>query len=217
MDSNKITVFIIGKGYPNVLDFIEEMNKENKNQIFVRGYLDDNKKLHNKNFNGFKVIGSLSMIKKHKNARVINAVCSSSTLRNKIFEKIKRYNGKLINIIHPKAIYQNARLGKGLIIGPNVYFGKNSIIGDGSVISFNSHVGHDTKIGKNCIIESGSMILGWCKIGNHVHIGSNATIKQSIFIGNNVVVGMGSVVIENVKNFFSVFGNPARTFYKRNK
>ena len=217
MDTNKIPVFIIGKGYPNVLDYIEETNKQKKDQILVRGYLDDNKKLHNKNFHGYKVIGSLSLIKKHKDVKIINAVCSSNTLRKKIFEKIKRYNGKLINIIHPNSVHQNAKLGKGLIIGPNVYFGKNSVIGDGSVINFNTNVGHDTKIGKNCIIETGSIILGLCKIGDNVHIGSNATIKQSLFIGNNVVVGMGSVVIENVKSFFSVFGNPARLFYKRKK
>ena len=47
------------------------------------------------------------------------------------------------------------------------------------------------------------------EIGDNVFIGSGVTIVPGIKIGKNARVGAGSVVIANVADGETVFGNPA--------
>lgn len=52
-------------------------------------------------------------------------------------------------------------------------------------------------------------------IGNDVWIGSNVTIMQGVKIGDGAVIGRNSHVVENVKPYSVVGGNPATLYYYR--
>lgn len=91
-------------------------------------------------------------------------------------------------------------------------FNSHTIIKDNTKIDSNVCIGHDDIIGENVVITSGASIAGLVTVGKNVYVGMNATVKQRLDIGNDALIGMGSVVISNVKEGISVFGNPAVKF-----
>ena len=103
---------------------------------------------------------------------------------------------------------------KNVEVGPHVCiekgFNSNTIIRDNVKIDSLVSIGHDDIIGKNVSITSGAVLAGLVEVSEDAFIGLNATIKQRVKIGTNSMVGMGSVVINNVKDGVTVFGNPAR-------
>ena len=107
-------------------------------------------------------------------------------------------------------IGNNVELSSGVTVERG--FNSNTIIKDNTKIDSNVCLGHDDILGENVIITSGASIAGLVTIGDNAYIGMNATIKQRLNIGNNAMVGMGAVVIANVKEDVSVFGNPAKKF-----
>ena len=48
------------------------------------------------------------------------------------------------------------------------------------------------------------------KIGDLTFVGAGSVIIPQISIGSNVTIGAGSTVINNIKNNFTVYGNPAK-------
>lgn len=107
-----------------------------------------------------------------------------------------------------------------IIIGNNVMIGSNSTIDratiDATIIEDNVkidnlvQIAHNCHIGKNSLIIGGAMIGGGVRIGESSWISPNVTILQQVKIGSHCKVGIGSVVLRNVKDGMTVFGNPAK-------
>lgn len=108
----------------------------------------------------------------------------------------------------------------GVCIGDNVMIGSNSTIDratiDTTVIEDNVkidnlvQIAHNCHIGKNSLIIGGAMIGGGVTIGESCWISPNVTILQQVRIGSHCKVGIGSVVLRNIKDGATVFGNPAK-------
>ncbi len=106
-----------------------------------------------------------------------------------------------------------------VIIGDNVYLGSNvtidratidaTIIEDNVKIDNLSHVAHNCIIRSNTLVTAGVMFCGGVKVGKNSWIAPNSSIHQQTKIGENCTVGMGAVVLTNVKDGRTVFGNPA--------
>lgn len=109
-----------------------------------------------------------------------------------------------------------------VIIGNNVDIGahtcidrgtiNDTIIEDGAKIDNLVHIGHNCVIGKNVSITPGVVLGGSVVIGDGTFIGMNATIMEHLKIGKNVTIGMGAVVVKDVPDGETWFGNPARRF-----
>ena len=107
-----------------------------------------------------------------------------------------------------------------VIIGNHVQIGANSTIDratiDATVIEDNVkidnlvHIAHNCKIGANTIITGGAFVSGGVNIGKNAWLAPNCTIHQQIKIGNYSKVGIGAVLLKNVKDGDTVFGNPAK-------
>ncbi len=107
-----------------------------------------------------------------------------------------------------------------IIIGNNVMIGSNTTIDratiDSTIIEDNVkidnlvQIAHNCHIGKNSLIIGGAMIGGGVSIGESSWIAPNVTILQQVKIGSHCKVGIGSVVLRNVKDGMTVFGNPAK-------
>lgn len=121
-------------------------------------------------------------------------------------------NGSLIHLPHygKLIIKNNVEVGFNSVVGKALYPGDTTLIDEGSKLANCCAVGHDCKIGKNVMIYAGSMVAGFVDIGDNTHITLNSTIKNGIKIGKNVQVNMGSVVIYDIPDNQTVFGNPAR-------
>lgn len=128
---------------------------------------------------------------------------------NKILDK----GGEFISLIHPTAIIgNNARIGKGCIIGAYANISCDTCLGDYVTFSVKAGMGHDSVIGDFSHIGGLTNISGFVTIGSSVTVHPCCNIIPHCKIGDNAILGTGSVVINNVKSGITVFGNPAKKF-----
>lgn len=97
-------------------------------------------------------------------------------------------------------IGHNVKIGKNVVIYPNVTICEGVEIGDNSIIYPNVTIREFTKIGKNCILQPGSVIgsdgFGFIKInGNNVKIEQigNVIIEDEVEIGANTCIDRGTI------------------------
>lgn len=108
----------------------------------------------------------------------------------------------------------------GVIIKDNVEIGANTCVAKGIVgdtlleddvkVDNLVHIAHDCIISKRALIIAGATLCGYVEIGENARVSPNACIKQRVKVGKNSVVGLGAVLLKNVKDNTTVFGNPAK-------
>ena len=189
------------------------------NDIIVYGFLDDDKSKHNTEIGGIPVLGDIDD-KKYldligKDCEVFIA-SDDNVLRMSLVDSIKKdYETMPVNAIHPDAhIAATAILHHGTLINQNVTIGAFAEIGNhcilhsGAIIDYGSRVGDFVQIGAGSIVNPGVVIE------DGAFIGSGVTMVSGVTIGSNARVGAGSVVIANVAEKETVFGNPAKPVEK---
>jgi len=135
-------------------------------------------------------------------------------IRKKIVEQLPN-NTKFSSIIHPSVKIPNStKIGDGCIITSGSIISVNVNIGNHSQLNFNSIIGHDCIIGDFFTTAPSVNINGNCKIGKNVYMGTNCAIRQNISICDNAIIGMGSVVIKDITQEGTYFGNPSRKILK---
>jgi len=106
--------------------------------------------------------------------------------------------------IDPTAkVGQNARIAKGVSVGPGVVIDDGVEIGLNSVIASGCKIGENSTLGKNCRLDSNVVIYHNCRLGNNVVVQANSTIGSTGF-GYSFIDGAhkliphnGGVVIED--------------------
>lgn len=119
--------------------------------------------------------------------------------------------GKFINIIHKTAsIDRNTTHGIGCIICAHV--GISCDIKVGSFVTMQTYtiVGHDGFIGNYCHLGTRAFMSGNSVLGEVTTIQTNSIILPHVKVGNDCMVGAGAVVIKEVKDGVTVYGNPAK-------
>ena len=116
---------------------------------------------------------------------------SSAGIRVNCFNHLFEQNGRII--LGYIDIGESASLGGFVTIAPGVTIGKSA------------DIGAEVKIGPGV------------KIGNYAKIGPGSMITPFITIGEGAIVTTGSVVLENVKPYTKVYGNPAKVINEKVK
>lgn len=89
----------------------------------------------------------------------------------------------------------------------------NSKIGDFTFIDSNTVIGHDVEIGNYCFLGAMCFIAGHTVINDSVTISPKSCISKGVSVKKFSVIGLGSVVISNVSEKTTVFGNPAKVIF----
>ena len=105
-------------------------------------------------------------------------------------------------------IHDNVEIGPLCVIDRGSW--RDTIIGSHTKLDSCVKVAHNVQMGKNNLLVHGTVIGGSCTIGDNNFFGINCSIKQHLTIGSNCVIGMGAVVIHDVPDNTTVYGNPAK-------
>jgi sugar O-acyltransferase (sialic acid O-acetyltransferase NeuD family) len=178
----------------------------------IKGFLDDKVDALN-NYNGYPPI--IDSVEQYEVRPDDVFVCALGDVyqKHKYVEIIKNKGGRFISLIHnTSTFYQEFRHGEGLILFPYSVITCSVTIGEFITILPFTVLGHDVVVGDYCHLDSHTFLGGFVNIGSFVTIHTRATIVPRLQIGDHAVIGAGSVVIQNVQENYSVFGNPARPF-----
>ena len=131
-------------------------------------------------------------------------------MKKKYTNPLVARNAHFINLRTEVSLADNVRLGKGIIFEPRVQVAPDTSIGDFVTIGSTAIVGHDVQIGAYSFVNAFAFVGSGAKIGEFVTVHPHSIILPGVRIGNGAVIGAGSVVVRNVPDKVTVFGNPAK-------
>ena len=206
-----MNIIIVGAGamgrevYSWLLDDIK-----NKKDYQIKGFLDEDPgALDNYNY-PVKIIGTIADYVPQKNELIVIAAMDPHK-KAQFAKTFMKKQARFYTLIHPTVILgQNVKIGTGCVICPNCILTTDIVIKDFVFINTCSTIGHDVVLGDYTSINGKVEITGKVKVGNKCMFGVGSKVIPNKIIGDNAIVGAGSVVIRNVKQNTTVFGNPAK-------
>lgn len=178
--------------------------------IEIKGFLDDKSNAldHYPNYPPI-----LSSVEDYQISQNDVFICALGDIHYKkhYSEIILNKGGNFISLIHPSvSVSNNTKVGNGCILLQHLMISCDVIIEDFVTIQSFSAVGHDVIISK------------WSHLGLYTFLGGHSLVEQGVKIhpGAKIIpgktikqwstVGVGSIVIKNVPENTTVFGNPAK-------
>ena len=140
----------------------------------------------------------------------------NTAVRRRLYSLIKNIGFSIPIIIDPTAVIaKDVRISEGSYIGKRAVVNTGSFLGSCSIINSGAIVEHDCKIGAFSHISPGTILCGQVTVSEDSHIGAGTTVRQMITIGKHVLVGIGSVVVKDIPDYVTAYGNPCRMVAER--
>lgn len=117
---------------------------------------------------------------------------SMNSVREKIYNILKKKNYQVGSFIHPKAIIETNNIGEGNIVLSGAYIGKNVEIGNANIFWNNCNISHDISIGDFNYFAPSSTFGGFVNIKNNCFFGLNCIVKNGISVSSSSLIGAGA-------------------------
>lgn len=184
------------------------------NGVVVYGFLDDDDSLHGTLIDEISILGStddqefLKLIGKKCQAFVAE---SDKTAKQSLVAMLKDKRKSMpLNAIHSTAyLSKSSSMGHGNLISGGVLVNAHVKLGNHGILHAHATIDYGAVINDFIEVGSGCTIGPEVTVGDGVFIGPGATLISGITIGKNARIGAGSVVIADVEENETVFGNPA--------
>lgn len=178
----------------------------------VIGFVDDNPARHGMQVDGLPVFGPLQWLveRAHERPLVILALASARA-KQALAGQLEPLGVSWAQAIHPSTqAASGVTFDAGAIVNAGVCIAFDTRIGKHTTLNLGATVGHDCVVGDYSTVAPGVNIAGRVALGLGVEVQTNATIVPGMTLGAWSKVGPGSVVLRDVAEHESVFGNPAR-------
>ena len=170
----------------------------------VAGFIDDNPTRVGARVLGWPVLGGIEAIP--PGASVALGIGENASRREKL-ALAGQHGWALPVLIHPAAVISpSAELGAGTVVMALAAVNARARIGRGCILNTSCSVSHDCVLGDVVHISPGTHLAGTVTIGDNTLIGMGATILN----GANCTIGAGSVLVANLPDGVTAYGNPAR-------
>nr|WP_297705533.1 acetyltransferase [uncultured Butyrivibrio sp.] len=135
----------------------------------------------------------------------------STAVRQRLYNMLKEMPFNMPVIMDSSAIVaRDVQIGKGTYIGKGVIIGSGTRIGDSAIINTGAIIEHDCCIEELCHVSTAVTLCGQVYVGANTHVGAGTVVRQSISIGSDSVIGIGSVVVKDIPDNVTAYGNPCR-------
>ena len=207
---NKKRLFIIGAGDEG-RELESWLSLIPKDQVDweIEGFLDDNASALSGFPSDYKILGKINEFPIEKEDFLILAISDPKTKKQVYDRLVGRAN--FFSLVFPNVINGKfTEIGDGVIIFPGAIISNNVRIGDFVTIGCGTQIGHDCTIGSFSSIMANVDLGGKCTIDNFVFMGTNSTCLPHKIISQDVYIGSGTIVIRNINQPGTYFGNPAK-------
>lgn len=116
-------------------------------------------------------------------------------------------------LVHPSVVNESVQLnqiGEGSIICQNTILTTNVLLGKHVLLNLACTIGHDATLGDFCSLMPQVAVSGGVRLGKGVYMGTNSSILQYKTVGAFSTVGAGAVVTQNLPDYCTAVGVPAR-------
>lgn len=134
-------------------------------------------------------------------------------IRKMIVERLKTSATPVsfVTAIHPSAVVSpSAQIGEGTVVMAGAVINADAKIGKHCIVNTGATVDHDCVIEDYCHIAPGAHVSGGTHIGEGTWIGVGSSVIQCLNIGANCMIGAGSVVVRDIPDNVTAFGNPCK-------
>lgn len=101
-------------------------------------------------------------------------------------------------------------MGEGTVVFHHAVIQASAIIGRHCIVNTSSSTDHDCTLEDFVHISPHATLSGNVMVGEGTHIGAGATVIPGITVGKWCVIGAGAVVTEDIPDYATAVGVPAR-------
>jgi len=212
----QLILFPFGGNAREAVTVVRAINKKQKTWDLA-GFIDDNRDVWGKEFNGCKVLGGRDVLSLYPSAKILAVPGNPENYfkRDRIIDFPGIITERFATLVHPSAsISCDTNMGYNTLIMAGVVTTAGVTVGNHCVILPNTVISHDSVIKDYCLIGSGVSVSGGVTIEEMCYIGTGSKIIQDVTVGKKSLLGLGTVLLNSTEPGSIMVGNPGRLLRK---